>query len=88
MRELTIDNADLVVQANVDGSVGSIAVVRAPDDDTRAKALADAQTFFGTPQPDARTQVRQIKDGLTQVTDLCGHPVTPSASPSTTPSPG
>jgi len=85
-RELTLDGADVVVQANVDGSAASIVVVRAPSDDAREKALDDARDDFGDPSPDTRTKVEQIKDGLTQVTDLCGRPVVPSASPGATPS--
>ena len=80
-RALTLDGADLVVTANVDGTPASIVVVRAPSDDVKTKALADARTDFGQPQPDARTQTRPLKDGLTQMTDLCGRPVIPSPSP-------
>lgn len=84
MRDLTLDGADVVVQANVDGTVDSIVVARAPNDDAREKALADARADFGDPKPDTRTKIQGLKDGLTEMTDLCGRPVTstaPSASP-------
>jgi hypothetical protein len=76
-RELTLDGADLVVQANADGTPASIVVIRAPDEEARVQAFQDARKDFGDPKPDPRTEVRQIKDGLTQLTDLCGRPVMP-----------
>ena len=82
MRTLTLEGAELVVQANADQSVASIVVVKAPSEDARAQAYQDAERIFGTPQPDTRTQTRQLKDGLVQITDLCGRPVLPSATPS------
>jgi hypothetical protein len=77
VREFSLDGADLVVQANVDGTPSSIVVIRAPSDDVRVKAFQDARKDFGDPKPDPRTEVRQYKDGLTQLTDLCGRPVMP-----------
>lgn len=87
MRELSLDGADLVVQANVDGTPASIVVVRAPSEDVRVQAFQDARKYFGDPKPDARTEIRQIKDGLTQLTDLCGRPVMPNVTPAATASP-
>lgn len=81
VRELTLDGADLVVQANVDGTPASIVVIRAPSEDSRVQAFQDARKYFGDPKPDERTEVRQIKDGLTQLTDLCGRPVMPKQRP-------
>lgn len=78
IREFSLDGADLVVQANADGTPASIVVVRAPSDDVRARAFEDARKDFGDPRPDPRTEVRQYKDGLTQLTDLCGRPVMPT----------
>ena len=86
-REITIDGSDLVVQANADRTLASILIVRAPDDDARAKAFEDARKAFGDPHPDTRTQSRQFKWGLTQLTDMCGRPVMPSSSPSPSSSP-
>lgn len=77
VREFSLDGADLVVQANVDGTPASIVVIRAPSEDARVQAFQDARKAFGDPKPDVRTEVRQIKDGLTQLTDLCGRPVMP-----------
>jgi len=88
VRELSLDGADVVVQANVDGTPASIVVIRAPDDEARAKAFQQARADFGDPKPDERTQEQQFKDGLTQLTDLCGRPVMPSAAPSAMSSPG
>ncbi len=87
VREFSLDGADLVVQANADGTPASIVVIRAPSDDVRAKAFQDARKEFGDPVPDPRTQVRDYKDGLTQLTDMCGRPVMPSATPAATASP-
>jgi len=87
VRELSLDGADLVVQANADGTPASIVVIRAPSDDARAKAFQDARKEFGDPNPDPRTQLRDYKDGLTQLTDMCGRPVMPSATPAATASP-
>jgi hypothetical protein len=87
-RELSLDGADLVVQSNVDRTLASIVVIRAPDDDARAKAFEDARKYFGDPHPDKRTQSRQFKWGLTQIVDMCGRPVMPASSPSATPSRG
>jgi hypothetical protein len=84
VRGLSIDGAELVIQANADGTPASIVVVRAPSDDVRIKAFQDARKDFGDPNPDPRTQVREYKDGLTQLTDLCGRPVMPSPSPAAT----
>ncbi len=87
-REFSLDGADVVIQANVDQTPASITILRAPDDDTRAKAFADARKLFGDPHPDTRSQTRQYKWGMVQLTDMCGRPVMPSVLPSTTPSPG
>jgi hypothetical protein len=76
-REITLDGADLVVQANADGTPASIVVIRAPNEEARVQAFEDARKDFGDPKPDPRTEVRQIKDGLTQLTDFCGRPVMP-----------
>jgi hypothetical protein len=85
---MSIDGADVVVQANVDQTPASITILHAPDDDTRAKAFIDARKLFGDPHPDTRTQTRPYKWGIVQLTDMCGRPVMPSAAPSTAPSPG
>ncbi len=80
---MSIDGADVFVQANADATPAQILILSGPDDESRAKAYQAARSMFGDPRPDPRTQTRQYKLGLTQVTDMCGRPVTPSsASPS------
>jgi hypothetical protein len=81
-RRLTLDGAEIFIQANVDGTPAQILILSAPDDEARAKAYQEARKLFGDPKPDTRTQTRQYKLGLTQVTDLCGRPVMPLPSPS------
>jgi hypothetical protein len=81
-RRLTLDGAEVFIQANVDETPSQILILSAPDDEARAKAYQDARKIFGDPHPDTRTQTRQYKLGLTQITDLCGRPVMPSPSPS------
>jgi hypothetical protein len=82
-RELNLDGADLVVQANADGSPASIIVVRAPNDDARAKALDAAHHAFGAPHRDGQMMQRTSKWGITTLADACGRPVSPAplASP-------
>lgn len=81
-RRLSLDGADVFVQANADATPAQILILSAPDDEIRAKAYQAARKLFGDPHPDTRTQERQYKLGLTQMTDLCGRPVMPSPSPS------
>jgi hypothetical protein len=84
-RELSLDGARLVVQANADGTPASIVVVRAPSSDLAAKAFQTAESDFGVPHPDTRTSLRQFKWGLMQLTDECGRPVMPAPSPTASP---
>lgn len=79
-RRLTLDGAEIFVQANVDRTPGQIVILSAPNPDVRAKAYQDARRIFGDPHPDTRTQTRQYKYGLVQTTDLCGRPVMPAPS--------
>jgi hypothetical protein len=81
-RTIAIDGVDVVVHANADQSVASIVVIDAPDPSVRERAYADAVHDFGTPSPDTRTQTHQFKDGLVEITDMCGRPVHPTATPS------
>lgn len=74
MRELNLDGVDLLISANIDGTVRSIAVVHTTDDTARMKALADARKLFGAPQPDLRTQTQPTKWGVVRLTDMCGRP--------------
>ena len=81
-RELKLDGADLIVQANIDGSPATIDVASAPDDGVRAKAAAEARAAFGEPRLDPRTTTKPNKWGIIQITDMCGHPVSAAPSPS------
>ena len=82
VRTIELDGAELVVQANADQTVASIVVVKAPDDASRSHAYDDAVRIFGAPRPDTRTQMRQLKDGLSELTDYCGRPAPrPQQSP-------
>jgi hypothetical protein len=87
VRTLSLDGATVVVAANADGSAASIVVVHAPDDQARTQAYNAAVRDFGQPRPDTRTQMRQFKDGLAQLTDLCGRPIVPSPVPAASASP-
>ena len=84
---MTLDDADLFIQANADGTPGQIVVLHAPSDDDRAKAYQDARKLFGDPRPDTRTQTKQYKWGMVQTTDMCGRPVMPAPSTPVTPIP-
>ncbi len=86
-RELSLDGAQLFVQANADGTPAQIVVLQAPNDDVRTKAYQDAVKDFGEPHPDLRTQTKQYKWGMVQLTDMCGRPVVPQGSSSPTPTP-
>jgi len=86
-RELTIDGADIVVHANLDATLGSAVVLRAPSEDARNAVLADVQRIFGSIVPDTRTVTTLNKWGVPLVTDPCGRPVTLSASPAPLESP-
>lgn len=81
-REITLDGAQLFIIANVDATPSQIVVLHAPNPDVRAKAYQHARAIFGDPHPDLRTQTRQYKWGMVQLTDMCGRPVMPSPSPS------
>lgn len=72
-RTLMFDGATVVVTANADGSVASIAVPgNAP---SRAQALRQARAAFGAPRVDLERVARQSKWGLVTWTDRCGRPV-------------
>ena len=69
-RFLSLAGADVVVTANADGSVASIAVPG--NGPSRAEALKQARTVFGSPHLDAERVARQSKWGLITWTDRCG----------------
>jgi hypothetical protein len=84
-RELTLDDADIVVNGNIDGTLASYVIVRAPSPSTRARAIVDVRNDFGLPRPDTQIIAHQSKWGLTTYTDRCGHPVGPGVTPSSSP---
>ncbi|HKU81776.1 MAG TPA: hypothetical protein VJP76_06355 [Candidatus Tumulicola sp.] len=72
-RTVTLDGADVVVAANADGSVATIAVpTSAP---SAAEALRQARAVFGLPRVDTQRVAHQSKWGLVIWTDRCGRPV-------------
>ena len=77
-RELTLDGVDMVLTANIDGTLASMTIVRAPDRDAEDKAVAEVRKLFGVPRSDTRTQTSANKWGIVGTTDLCGRP---TASP-------
>lgn len=80
-RIMEIDGAELVVTSNVDTSLASVEIVKAPNAAARSRAVDDAIHSFGSVRRDTRVMTRQSKWGLTTLTDPCGRPVAP-------PSPG
>lgn len=81
-REMTLDNVDLMLQANIDGTPSSITIVHAADRDAQDKAVEEARKLFGEPHADTRTMTHQSKWGIVEITDPCGRPVSaPSATP-------
>ncbi|MEO9170485.1 MAG: hypothetical protein ABI282_05685 [Candidatus Baltobacteraceae bacterium] len=79
---MSLDGIDMVLQANIDGTLGSITLVRSADSGAQDKAIDDARKIFGDPRPDTRTTMHQSKWGIVGTTDTCGRPVTPSPTPS------
>jgi hypothetical protein len=86
-RELVLDGVDMVLLANVDGSVDRVTVLSSPNEDASSKALNDERKIFGETRPDTRTQTRPFKQGLVQVVDMCGNPATFNPPSTPTPSP-
>lgn len=81
-----LDGVDMMVQANVDSTVGRVLVLHSPDDVATQKALDDIKKAFGETKLDNRTQTQPYKSGLVRIVDMCGNPAT--FSPPSTPSPG
>ena len=85
-REVVLDGVDMLVQANLDSTVGKVTVLQSPNDAATQRALDDVKKAFGEIKPDTRTQTLPFKQGLVRVVDMCGNPAT--FSPPSTPSPG
>ena len=86
-RELAIDGVDVLIQANVDATPGTITILHAANDDAAQQALSDVRKFFGQEHRDMRVQTQQYKDGLPKVVDMCGNPATYSPPATAAPSP-
>lgn len=74
---MDFDGAQVVVTSNVDTSLASVEIVKAPNASVRSRAVDDAIHLFGPVRRDARVMTRQSKWGLTTLTDPCGRPVAP-----------
>jgi hypothetical protein len=78
---MEIDGVQAVVTSNIDNSLASVEIVKAPDAATRANAVDDAIHYFGPVKRDARVITRQGRWwGLPTLTDPCGRPVAPQRS--------
>jgi hypothetical protein len=73
---MDLDGMQVVVTSNLDNSLASVEVVKAPSSAARARAVDDAIHLFGPLRRDTRVIARQSKWGLTTLTDLCGRPTT------------
>jgi hypothetical protein len=74
-RILEFDGAEVVVTSNVDTSLASVEIVKAPNGAVRERAVDDAIHVFGPVRRDTRVITRQSKWGLTTLTDPCGRPI-------------
>jgi hypothetical protein len=73
---MEIDGAQIVVTSNIDTSLASVEIVKAPTAAARGRAVDDAIHLFGPVRRDTRVIARQSKWGLTTLTDPCGRPTT------------
>jgi hypothetical protein len=71
---MDLDGAQVVVTSNLDNSLASVEIVKAPNAAARSRAVDDAIHLFGPVRRDTRTIARQSKWGLTTLTDPCGRP--------------
>jgi len=69
------------VTANPDGSLAGVTVLGSPSAADREAVVAEARRDFGPLRVDSRVVAHPIKWGLTEYTDACGRPVTPSPPP-------
>ncbi|HEY1977187.1 MAG TPA: hypothetical protein VGG89_11600 [Candidatus Baltobacteraceae bacterium] len=76
-RIMEFDGAEVVVTSNVDSSLASVEIVKAPNAEARSRAVDDAIHSFGAVRRDTRVVTRQSKWGLSTLTDPCGRPVAP-----------
>ena len=78
---MNLDGVDFLIQANVDGTPGTVTVLHSPDDATTQRAVADERRFFGQEHRDMRVHTVPFKDGLVQIVDMCGNLATYNPSP-------
>jgi hypothetical protein len=84
-RTFQAGGADVTLDANLDGSVGSLKIQNA-DPALRAQILSLVRKRFGVPKRDPRVFTRAGKWGLTVMMDACGRPLDLSgAKPSPSP---
>jgi len=76
-RIMEFDGAELVVTSNVDTSLASVEIVKAPNAEARLRSVDDAIHSFGPVRRGTRVMARQSKWGLSTLTDPCGRPVAP-----------
>jgi hypothetical protein len=74
-RVTVIDGVQVVVTSNIDQSLASVEIVKAPDPAAAARAVDDAIHEFGPVRRDNNVEMRQSKWGLSTMTDPCGRPV-------------
>lgn len=83
-REITLDDADVLLTSNADSSLASVHVRGTTNDAIRRDVLKDVYRTFGTIRIDTSVIARTSKWGLTTWTDRCGRPITftvPKPSP-------
>ncbi len=76
--ELRVDDADVVLSTNPDGTLASVSVI-APTPHLRELALADVRSRYGEARPDTRVLSHQSKWGIPILTDSCGRSVKSAA---------
>jgi len=80
-REFRYRGADVVLVANVNGTLSSLTVIAARSMHARERAMSSIVAQLGAPHPDTSVEQRPWKDGLIELTDPCGRVVTPSPAP-------
>ncbi|HKE37240.1 MAG TPA: hypothetical protein VKB39_07405, partial [Candidatus Baltobacteraceae bacterium] len=60
-RIMEFDNAEVVVTSNVDGTLASVEIVKAPNAEARSRAVDDAIHAFGAVKRDTRVMTRNSK---------------------------
>lgn len=75
-RDLTVDDVDIELDANIDATLGSVIVLTpSPDPADRDAALAEIKKQYGDAKQDPRVTTRPWRLGLIRKTDMCGRPI-------------